>query len=107
MDVVERVRQAVFQASVPHNDMFGESRRSVGYYTSAGIDYFWHPHERLAELQDKAARAAIAALFDWLAEPSGAAVDAGAYGSGEDSRGVALGAWQAMLAEMRKEALGE
>lgn len=67
MDVVERVKAAIFGASVPHKDVLGEGSRSVGYYTRVGIDYFQHPHDRFEKLQDLAARAAIAAVLDEVA----------------------------------------
>lgn len=56
----------------------------------------------------KVACAAIAALFDWMAEPSGNVIEAG-YKAADDANEWenALIHWQAMLAEMRKEALGE
>lgn len=50
-------------------------------------------------------RAAIAAVLDSMAEPSEAAIRAGAHGS-RDPNGVARGAWTAMLAAMRAEMLG-
>ena len=46
-----------------------------------------------------AARAAIAAMR----EPSEAMIKEGAYGSGEDSAGVACGAWKAMIDEALKQ----
>lgn len=104
MDVVERVKAAVFGASVPHKDVLGEGSRSVGYYTSAGIDYFQHPHDRFEKLQDLAARAAIAAVLDSMAEPSHD-VTAAVVKPMQD-RTWAVEAWQAMLAAMRAEMLG-
>jgi len=47
----------------------------------------------------KMARAAIAAMR----EPSEAMIKEGAYGSGEDSAGVACGAWKAMIDEALKQ----
>lgn len=56
--------------------------------------------------------AAITAVFDWLAEPSGEAKHDGRYaiggepGSRADTEEAAADCWTAMLAEMRKQALG-
>lgn len=70
----------------------------------------------------KIARAAIAAVFDALAEPGKAAIDAGIVAAEEvvdysrDTDGeyrvdtpsdMAAPVWKAMLAQARKEALGE
>jgi hypothetical protein len=59
------------------------------------------------------ARAAITAVFDWLAEPSKEAVTEGRYAicaepdTHADSNEAAQACYLAMLAQMRKEALGE
>ena len=58
-------------------------------------------------------RAAIAAVFDWLAVASAEAISDGRYAIGgepdshADTEDAARDCWEAMLAEMRKAALGE
>lgn len=67
---------------------------------------------RNREDQLSAARAAIAAVFDWLADPSQEAFEAGEYDDG-DPHGEWFGgsrleqSWDAMLLQLRKEALGD
>ncbi len=49
------------------------------------------------------ARAAIATVFDWLAENDDIAIDALAYPA---SKSIGLDYWPVMLASLRKSALG-
>lgn len=50
------------------------------------------------------ARAAIAEVFDWLAEPGDAAIEMAAWEDGEHTARVV---WSTILAAQRSEALGE
>lgn len=96
MDVVERVARAICKGCGLHPDAISPKAAKSGHSIPEWM--FFMP----------AARAAIAALFDWMAEPS-EAVFAAAYEAASDAceynnAGIY---WRAMLSAMRAEALEE
>ena len=70
-EMIERVARAIFKEMLPAIRM---TEQDAAYYSTV-------------------AHAAIEAMR----EPTEAMIKEGAYGSGEDSAGVACGAWKAMI----------
>lgn len=115
-DLVERVGRAIFES------LYGDTHTGGWVAFTADVNISENQKERFRKM----ARAAIAAVFDWLAEPGKSALDAGMtaaenaldtdYDSGADGEAVAYqtlrsdapsGIYAAMLSTLRREALGE
>ena len=95
-------------------DLVETVARTVALEFNVDPDVFigMHGRHRWEKQWHAIARAAIAAVLDDMAEPSAGMLEAGTYVIEDwseivDTRELASRVWQAMLAQYRKEMLGE